>query len=821
MTIRLSILFISFHLICFTAISQSNDFEINVSQQSLAEVLTQLHNQYEIHLSYNFSELSEYKVSLKGSFKSADELLKAIFNDLPFTFELLDDTYIIYKSQFETQQSLYSTILFTGEVKSKKTGEALPYSTVYINGAFKISDVNGRFTFLAFNEEFLKIEVSHVGYQHFDTTIIAQSNFTCQMEPVVNVLNETVVWGTKRRFGTQSGMSMGQARMNPSMADYLPGGVNNGVVQVMKLQAGVQMAPTGSGLQSVWGGYPGQNEVLFDGITIYSFPQSSELVCPVNTLMLKDVWINKGACGSNLGNRVGGIFMLTGKEGSRMNSEVNVAVDASLINTMVSVPVNSESSVVIGARHTVWPDYFMHFARESAYNTHKDVDVWNPYNIEYGDVNLKYSGGRSNGDQYYISLYGNTFQNAHSTNYDTPSLLTYQDKDKRHQLGASLMYNKIWKKGFHTTVSFVSSHAEIEHVLPYDLNTNNYQGSEYVDQSIWDNKFLIDSRFSLNSKQFIEAGLSLQNINTYVDVPVLGEVYSNDAHMLQTSAFIRNHIYATSIFFMDVGLRLDYQNYMDQLFICPRIKGSLLLGASSQINLSWGIHQQYLNKVPVIDALGNYDFIWEGFSQKGKYLQSNIIAAGWSFTRQKWNINTEIYSKSVDGVGRYIYDSSSYVYDVGRVRTNGVDVSIKKEFGNHLFIQNYTYNHTTEKYSNEEDYHYGIYTRDHELKTTFLMNFTPLKMSMSYIYGSPAHTQDYINILPGDYKQLDAMVSYLFHLKNSELETGFSAYNILDEANVSSLKLRKYVNDQTQSFWVGNGGIPFYITLFLHLKLKK
>ncbi len=816
MTIRFLILAALFYQISFVAISQSNDFDVDFKHQSLCEILAELHQQYHIQLSYSQTELSKYSISVKGSFHTVDDLLNRLLADLPLEYEKQGEIYVIFKPIINTPQSLYSTIQFTGTVKSKQTSESLPFCTVYINGEFKITDINGRFSFIALNEEYLKIEVSHVGFHHLDTTILAQSYFTCELTPVVNVLKETLILGTKRRYGTQTGMSVGQSRMNPSISDYLPGGANNGITQLLKLQGGIQLASCGTGTSSFWGGYPGQNQMVFDGMTIYSFPFNSELLHPVNTLMVKDIWINKGALGANFGDRVGGIITLTGKEGNRRNSELDVVMDASMLNAMLSLPVNENNAVIVAARHSLWSDYFSKFAQQSKLNSLNTYDIWNPLNTTYKDLNLKYSGGKTNGDQYHISLYGNQSENLFHYKLNAFADLDSREKDERHQLGTSLLYNKMWTNGFNTTFNFTSSHAEWN-----DENNLNNNLPEDTYRYIWDNKFLIDSRFTLNPKQFIEAGLSVQSIESKINWPDTQADLNSDKSFFQTSAFLRNHIYANPNFFMDVGLRLDYQHTMDQLFVCPRIKGSFLINSSSQINLSWGIYQQYLAYVPVIDELGNYDFIWQGFTQKGNYLQSNVLAVGWSYAKNGWNINTEFYLKGIEGAGRFYYDASAYLFEMGRVRTQGVDISVKKEFGNHLIIQNYTYNNTEEKFGDEDQYESSIYTRDHELKTTLLMNFDPIKFSTSYIYGSPVHFQQVLNTLKGDYNRVDAMLSYHFDLKDHQLETGISVYNILDNANTSSLYLKKYAYSDQQNLVIAKGGMPFYFTLFLHFKFKK
>ncbi len=806
-----------FHLY---SIAQTDGFKINVHQQSVNTVLHDLQQTYQLQLSYNDSKLSEYTISLKGRYSSFEELLNAIFLNLPFEFELQDGVYIVFNDETKIQQPILSTILFSGLVKDIQTGEALPYSTVKINGEFRIADVNGRFSFIAFYEEYLQIEVSHLGYEYYDTTIVARSHFNCQLMPVVNVLDEALVTGTKIRYGAQIGMSMGESRMNPRISSYLPGGANIGIKQILNLQAGIQGAPTNNGSQSIWGGYPGHNLILFDGITIYTFPQSAELIYPVNPLMVKDILINKGAFGSNYGNRVGGILELTGIDGNTHKSEANIALDGSAVNIMASTPVSNRSNISVAARHTWFPDYFGEFANTSTLKSSRKLDFWMPYWNNYQDMNVKFSGSTDDGDQYYISLFGNETQNNNSFHYNDVDDFIYRNKEQKHQIGASLLYDKIWNNGVNTNVRFTTSHAEKNTKSEYKYlsneETDSFDKNLFGYQKIWKNKLSIENRFSLNSRQFIEAGASFQVTNSKVNVPFADTLINSDPEIIQTSAYIRNHIYANRKFLMDIGMRLDYHHQLEQLFLFPRIKATIEIFPSSHMNLSWGIHQQYITFVPLIDDLGNIEYIWQGFNQKGNFLQSNVIAAGWSFEKNSWNINAEIYNKSVEGDGRYLFSSNSYAYEKGRSTTSGLDLTLKKEIGKHLLIQSYTYNDTKVKHDNENVYHPSVYNRKHELKTTALFSFTPIKLSISYIYGSPTEINTDVLSIVGYYKRMDAMASFTRQSGKFQFESGISVYNIFDETNESSLSLRKFNLPNNNSIVTGQGGMPFYATLFMH-----
>ena len=804
------------HLLIF---SQNGDYHVNVHSQPANKVLLQLRDLYDFQVSFNDSQLSGYRVTLKGSYSSIAELLASIFNGTPFSFQNQGGVYVVYYDDSKLQPPpLLSTILFTGIVQDALSGEALPYSTVDINGELRISDINGRFTFQAFVEEWLSIKVTHLGYSAYDTTIVAKSKFNCELQPLDNILSEATVKGNMISYGTQMGNSLGQSRMNPRIASFLPGGNNNGISQMIELQPGIQKASTGFGGRSVWGGYPGHNLIIFDGITIYSYPRESEYIFPVNTFLVKDMIINKGAFGAHYGDRVGGIIELTGIDGNTNKEEVNMSADGTAINLMLSTPFKNKSSFVIAGRKSWFPGYQGYFNKNSSYHHQDDLDIWMPVNCNYGDVNMKYSGMSDNGDQYFVSFFGSWSDREDSLNYLNHSDFKYTEKVSGNQGGVSLFYGRIWANGVNSNLSatFSTAKSDKKSVSISDAFSNpENMFQQTFNQDVNEGKLNADNRFAINSKQFVEAGLTFHFTESEMNFPSPDTTLSRSSSMYQTTAYVRNNINVNRKLLMDIGLRLDYHHQIGQMFLHPRIKGTVNTGRSTKINFSWGVNSQYLSFMQILDSLGNYDFAWQGFEKKGDFLLSNVISAGWSYSGNGFVINAEVYNKTVEGMGRYRLLTNDLIFEKGQSRTTGVDVMLKKEFGKHLFMQSYSYNDTKEKFSEDTDYKTAPFSRKHELKSTLLLNFNPVKMSLSYTYGSPTTSQQEANILTGDYRRLDAMVSYQRKVMNGNLELGLMGYNLFNTANISSLYLIKQPLSNSEYINIGQGGMPLYASLFI------
>lgn len=800
--------------------AQPQTVEVSARQWPANKVILQLSEKYRFQVSFNDAELSKFNLSLKGTYPSVTQALEAVVKDLPFTVEKAGDVFMIYPDETKGSLSVMRTFVLSGTVKDAVSGEVLPYSSVEINGELRITDISGRFSFESFVDEHIQIKVQHLGFEPFDTLMVACKHVECHMQPAQNVLGETVVLGIQVNYGAQIGNSVGESRLNPRMGSFLPGSPNNAIGQLLGLLPGIQSATTPANSLSMWGSAPGQSLILFDGIPVY--PTRSGLFFPINTYVVKDVMVNKGALGAQYGNQVGGIVELTGIDGNRHKTEGNLTADASAVNGMLSVPVGKIGTLVAAARHSWFPHYFNQLTEHSKAKWEEEMDVWLPDRCNYRDANLKFSGFRSNGDHYRVSWYGNNTARIDSFTYLSEGTLYFRSEQEQRQQGISLQYGKQWANGMNTNLQFVSNKAQVKTSKESSFIFSNFPTHlpqvETWEQMITQNRVVLENRFSLTPRQFVEAGVTWQQTQTQYELPANFYYLTGNSLMNQITAFMRNHIAVNRTLMMDIGVRLDYLHETSRLFVQPRLKSSIQLNDIWKMNLSLGIFNQYLSQLPVVDNLGNYEYVWQGYSGQNEFLQSDVAALGVNFTKQGWTLNTELYTKGIEGIARYLTTPEGVTFVRGRTRTTGVDILIKKEFGKHALWQSYSYGDNAERFVNETSYRPLAFQRQHESKTTALFHFKPIKLSLVYIYCSPTSANAYSPGIVSDYQRLDAMASGTFNLKSARLETGVSVLNALNQVNSSSVSVHKIILPDKNEIIAGYGGVPFYFSLFFNVR---
>jgi hypothetical protein len=289
----------------FAATAQQKGFDVDIPLQPANTALMALQSKYGFQLSFNDAELAKRTVSCKGNFTSVDGILDALLTNIPYSFDKIGDVYVVYYNPRKLKSPETQSITITGQVVDGSSGESLPYTSVSINNELRITDINGGFSYVAFVNEWLDVKMSFLGYHPLDTLVMASKKITFRLKAVPNILTEAQVVGSPIKYGAQVGKSVGTVRMSPRMTNYLPGGPLNNLQQLINLQPGIQGNGSTNGFTSIWGSYPGHNLLTFDGIPLYSHVQNNELIFPINAMVVKDVLIEKGATGLELGRQGG------------------------------------------------------------------------------------------------------------------------------------------------------------------------------------------------------------------------------------------------------------------------------------------------------------------------------------------------------------------------------------------------------------------------------------------------------------------------------------------------------------------------------------
>lgn len=810
---------------------------IQVDNQALNQVLTQIRDHYQIQISFDDQLLSTYKINISATYSSPEEAMTNLLKGLPLAFEKNKNVFVIYPktANLKKPKSFY----LSGMVTERGTGEPLPFSHLIINGRGTVTDLAGSFSYSTIEDSVFSVRISHLGYYIIDTILPASLDLKLQLNPSVVGLSEIEIKSKFPETATQIGEQAGMMKLNNKIAAFLPGYGDNSVLNLLRLQPGILASGEQTNELIIWGSYAGQSKVIFDGFTMYGLKNFNDNISAFNPMVTKDMEVFKGGFDARFGERVGGIVNITGKNGNMLNPSFIFNINNMTVSGLVEVPLFKTSSLILSFRHTYYnlynsDDMSSVIKRNNDNDTTNDVEINVVPDYMFRDVNVKYSAIIHKTDLFYVSLYGGNDQ--FSYHFEEPLnnlVLARQTEEINTQIGASAFYGKTWKKG--NISNFMASYSNLHTGFADDFTVLipriNYEKQRIDDNSknnIGEITLENDNRFSLNQTHRLEFGTGFKynavqlvedtfNINT-VDIRQFGQrmnFYAQDNMALGNGVNFK------------VGARMNYAFNLNQLFFEPRASFSVELGKYWKLNAAWGIYKQFITRSSIVDENGNFRYIWAICNNIDiPVLSADHYVVGLALHKNSFIFSLESYYKYTTGLTRYIYSKKYHVQEIftGHSRTYGVDVMLKKKFGKHSAWIAYTLSKTEEifEYFVDQQYRRAPQDQRHEVKLAVLLNFDPFFFSSDYVYGSgfPFATELQMN---GDddltYSRWDASFIYKFLDKKIKGEIGLSILNLLNTQNIKYATFERIPANQVNSINIYTEAIPFTPTLYLKISL--
>ncbi len=846
MPLRKYILIIGFLLSGLWGFSQ--ELELVFQDKPLNQALIELRDRYNIQFSFDDNRLSQYRVTVKNKFPSPEKALDCLLKDFPLTYEKSGPVFLIYP---RINVPPTRSFRLSGQLSDFTTRETLPYAHLQINSGNAITDQHGNFTVVSTQDSLFRVQASYLGYYLLDTLLTAGSRKQLLLKPFTYKLSEIQVKGLKVVKSLQAGSAAGVLRLNPQVAEYLPGYGDNSVFNLLRLQPGILAAGEQSNDLIIRGSYEGQSQVLLDGFTLFGMKNFNDNISAVNPFLAKDILVLKGGFPAEYGERVGGIVNITGADGDTDNVHLKASVNNMTLNSLFSLPVAHSASLQMAIRQTYYELYEtgqISLGTRGRAGNGSTVDRYIFPDYNFRDLNLKFSGKASQSDSYSLSFMQGHDHFSYSLEYETrqANLAAYDDRENNLQTGASAIYNKGWKNGGRSELTIAWSDLQTE--LTNIRQTGKQQssgGSGHGSGGGRNGNTTPGNAWTVNTNnyqqnQISEGKLSLQNHVTVSAKHRLGfgaGAFYNQAHFQQDSfavnlvrqkteaarinAYLEDHFSATPFLQFTTGLRTDYLTNINQLYPQPRISTIITLNKTLQLSGAWGLYRQYIARSSVIDDLGNYRYLWAICNNKHVPVQKSRHAiAGMTYQKDNLTAHIEGYQKKTSGLTRYIETTGgSRIYD-GESKSRGIDFFVRKDYKNNTFWLAYTLSQTLEHfaYFPDEKYRRALHDQRHELKAATVISLKPFHFSANYVFGSgfpdPLLSGD--ENYERDYHRLDVAATYRLTRKKYSFEAGISILNVFDYENLRYANFIRVPDDQETTLDLHAEAVPFTPTMFVN-----
>jgi hypothetical protein len=822
---RIRLFFLGIAVLFPSLFVMAQEISVYADNEPLNSVLIRVRDSSGVQLSFDDDLLATFLITKNQKYNSPEEAINDLVSDFPLGVEKQGYVFLILAKEKKPPKYRYS-----GFVRDKRTGEALPYSHLVINGNKAITDLNGSFLYISENEK-IDLKVSHLGYYITDTSSLHPGSHEIMLEPSVMGLEMVIISDKTIEKSSQIGQKAGIMRLNKMIGFHLPGNSDNSIFNLLRLQPGVLASGESSNDLLIRGAYEGQSKVVFDGFPIFGVKNYNDNIGAVNPLITKDIEVLKSGYDAKYGGRAGGIINITGINGNTNDFSLQTNINNFTVNSIVEIPLFKKSALTMALRHTYYNLYNpeTHSISRNSGNSEIPVDIKVIPAYTFRDANIKYSTQGKNGNLFYISLFGAGDKFGYKINEEIniQRNLEKSSAENNQQTGISLYYGKNWKQGNRSSFllslgtlstiwdeSYTITNANTQDtILRRDYSTGN-NISEF--KASFEHKIVINKSHSL---EFAAALVSNTTVLTYDSTQIrITNIESNSARLntyIQDNIRIGEHIEITP------GIRINYAAVANKLLGEPRITGSLIANDELRLNFGLGKYYQYISKTAMIDENGQLRYFWITCDNNTiPIINSNQFVIGPSYSRPHFQVSAEFFYTKTNNISRFIRNNEyteEAIYK-GEAYTMGLDLYIRKDFSQHSAWISYTLGQTLERfdYFLKPLYRRAINDQRHEVKAALLLNFNPWYISGNYVFGSGVKLPVYLENAGLDekaYSRLDVAASFAFKLKTIDMEAGISILNLFNTENIKYSNFERITYGQDNSVNLFTEAIPFTPTI--------
>ena len=806
---------------------------VRAQNEPLDEILLRIRDQYTLQLSFNASELAKYKITIDADFDNPDLAMEGILKSTPLTFTKNKQVYIIYTRPPEFRIPEKKVFSVGGRIYDESGTEPLPYAVVTVNRKQFLSNENGQFFYQTVLDSIFRIKVEYLGYAPFDTIVFSGANLNILLPTSLQLMSEVKVKAKLIHYASQMGNRAAVLRLNPQIANYLPGNGDNAIFNLLRLQPGILAAGEYSTDLIIWGNYKGQSILKFDGYRVFGNYNFNDNISSINPFIVKDIQVYKAAYQASFGNAVSGIVNMTGISGSRDHVDVKLNMNTNTLGTAITIPLGSKNSLVLASRQAFvnWlqPGNVANVLNlNPRFETVSDIVLYPNYT--FSDYNLRFTGSMKDKADYYASFFVSKDRFNYSLTQEEKNLLLQKSQvETNSQMAGAAGFNFMDEKtGAHQIVASLSN----LHVVKSDsvnferpklkkVAYRNYINSS-EDISEWSLSYLNTTPVYYNSQWIWGAEWLLDRVDMYEENNFNTSTIDTVLTCNALTTHLTHKYSVDSTLIIETGMRISYFTSLKQDLWMPRLSIVYRTGRV-ELRLAGGIYNQVLQENMKVDMAGNIRYQWMLASvDEVPLLEARHLVLGAKYQRNDFSFLGEVFMKNTFGITRFVNNSNGEKMYEGKSQAYGLDLYAKQEYkGSSLWVS-YTMGFVYEHFPYFKNAYWQPALQDqrHEVKMACLLDLHPIYLGANFIWGSgfpdatPNRTEEYDLM---DYNRVDVSMVYRLLARGWKMELGASILNVFDHENFKYESFNRIPRNQLTSFTVYTDAMRFTPTLFLNL----
>lgn len=810
--------------------SQSENVNKNQKKAPLLKILKKLEKEYDVRFSFDTKLIEKYECSPFTLEDDLDEKIEHLVKETDLLFEIIDKRYIIIKAKEPT-----TNLTVCGFLVDEYSRSPIQGATVLVEGKSigTVTDSKGYFELKKLHSDW-EIRTDFLGYESKKASVFKMLHNSCKTI-VLRENNEELEEVLISDYLTQGMVKKndGSVQVSPRKLGILPGLTEPDILQSLQLLPGVQSPnETASGIH-VRGSTPDQNLILFDGVKMYQSGHFFGLISSFNPYVTQKISFYRSGTRAKYGDRVGGVLDISsGDDVPEFKS--GFGVNMTHADAYIKTPLfHNKVGLIFSARRSltdIWNTITYQKFSESVFQNTRILEGELDNNLTetensfyFNDYNLKLIAEISDSDKLVFS---NLF-NKNNLDYEAENERFHEETSDNIEIenkGFDIKWSKKWSPKLKQELEISNSNYELDYKGKRLVNRKNSEDDsediftkynkvndfgvhynfEYANTD--KNTFSGGYQFTANSVSYIfeNAGLTPNN-----ETLESGTLKKNKTH-----AFYLENQYKDEKWMINLGLRSNYFSRVNQFYLEPRLFISNQITDQFQLKASTERKNQVVSQLIEFrnNGLGLENDIWALSNNEDiPVLKSNQVSVGFLFQKSGWNLDVDFYKKTINGLTLLTEDIVTRApnYLAGQNKVSGIDLLLKKRFGNYRSWISYTYSSSDFTYNqlNNGNSFAGTYDIPHSLVWSHTYNHNKLQFSLGWKIRSGTPYTKGITLEPAKNnlnnrvitfgevnaerlpvsKKLDFSATYKFKFSKegkTEAKLGISLLNLLNTKNV-------------------------------------
>jgi ferric enterobactin receptor len=854
----------------------------------LSKVLTSIATDYKITFAFDNALLEKIIINKTFSNVPIDEVIKSLLAETNLMVSKNAEVYMIIpdkKKEATSQPVVFiepkkPACQITGVVKDSKTGEQLPFATVFISGTNIATSTNntGFFNLIANACDSMEITVNYIGYKPIRMRVPAQNTphmVTIMVETEITDLKEIVLEKKNEVLDNSNLSDPTKIKLNTAKMAELPSISENDISAPLQLMPGIDGSTETSSGFLIRKSQADKNLILFDGFSIYQIDHFFGSFSSLNNKAIKDIQVYKSGYDARYGGRTGGFLEITGKSGNMNKPVIDAGIDMLSADASIELPiVKNKLSIIVASRRS-FTDYLqtplyltlfnnVRYDMEQYYRKYPKAFQSSSEDpvFMFSDLHSKITFKAKENQVFSLSYFSSLDQLHFDQNYQFPAV---HENEKWGTQGFSVRYTGNITSKWQQDIVLGSSETQNNYnhsdtsLHDYKIRrfsfTDTISKYDIVNNRIVDNAFAYSNTLQFQQNHTLQFGVTANSIHSdffsSMGVSSLFVNKSDTTHNYDKQAFVTcpyfQYIYDNRKYMLETGIRLNHYSLTQKNYPELRIQSSLKLSEKVLLKASLGNYHQFVNKLHLSKSQ-DYQSAWV-ISDGNIFpvVSSRNIMLGFNYkVTSSLNIDIEMYHRKTDDLtsiftyfkrdaNNKIAQVRKYLY--GSNTLNGMDLMLRKTFSNYNVWLAYTLSKSTmqtKRVNNDVTYD-AIDDQPHELKLFNTLKVKNWKLSFAIIWGSGKTWQEVtleqnkklslvVNRLPS-YFRTDAGVSYNKKFKWLTFSSGINIFNVFDNKNLKIItqKLSDNLSEKiatNQSIFVTSDvyGLGFAPNIYLDFK---